>query len=115
MARSGFRILFRLVGRPIAQDIGIGSAPGVGRGLTTRLGDLLRSTTGVGTTAEVIGAGARGRSTLVLTTDPPLSDSWADSVSELVLAGAAVMAGSLWVGASHTIPGITAGPTTGAT
>jgi hypothetical protein len=68
MALYGIQTQCPWDGLLIATAIGIGLDPGVGRGLTTRLGDLLLTTMAAGCMAEADGAGAQGRSTRVRVT-----------------------------------------------
>src|SRR5438034_981180 len=73
----------RLDGLLTVTATGIGSARGVGPGLTIRRGALLRSTMAAGRTSAARGAGARGRLLGIQSMAPRLSASSAvDLVSE---------------------------------
>src|SRR3974390_3729636 len=92
----GIQTLCRRTGLPIATATGATLDLGVGRGLTIRLGDLLRSTMAAGTTLAAVGAGALDRSMAERSLGRHSSDSLVGSMvdSDLDLESGLVSAGS---------------------
>src|SRR5579871_168870 len=107
MAPYGFRTRLLPAGPRITTDIGLGWNRGAGLGLTMRLGDSLRSTTGAGRTSA-IGPGSLDRLRSARFTHPRSSRGSADPISTYPfrLAAELELPGSRWDRGKCTCPRI---------